>query len=821
MVFRLTSVVLRFFHKRLRFSVPAVLALRATTGIGADGQVDLARGRPAVFSVAPNYALCTDPEDKLQLTDGRTSSRWKEGGPEDAGSIWVRKGTVGWRNTMPVVITVDLGSVQPISGVLFSTAAGRAGVEAPSSICLATSEDGKTWRAAGDLVTLSKRNAAPPAREYRAFRLVADGLKTKGRYVSFGVVQLPYTFVDEIEVHRGEDAWLAQPASGEVIANMADYVRSSVATSGARRRLSADLAAVRMAVADAALPDGRKREFEARLAAAEKAIETMPSVPPAVKTILPLDGTHRDLLAVYGELLAERGGGGLVVWQRHRYQWLPLLATPAGAGRARLRVSMLRDQFRADSLLLTNASGEARRAELRWEDPPKGAADGWLRVFSAVWTDTAQGVPVADALLPVEWKDGAGSIEIPAGMTGKVWFTVDSSKVPPGSHPGAVVAGGVRVPAAVEVSRKAMGIPRFSLGMWDYTNSEGSRGLRPSNRAAAIALMRSHFVDSPWATSAVLPHPEPARFDAAGNLAGAPDFTRLDRWLSLWPGARRYFVFLSVPGSFAGAEAGTPEFHARVGSWARAISAHLGGSGLRPGQLGLLLVDEPHSDEQDARIAAWAKAINATAPELTLFQDPTWERPDRTKHQDAITEIDLLCPNLPICRRGGEAVRSYFENLRKQGKELWFYQCSGPIRLYDPQRYYRHQPWLAFAAGATGQGFWAFGDTGGAETSWNEYGTSGTSYAPAFLDSGTVHTSVHWEAVREGVEDHEELSMLRDAIASSQDVAWSSRARSALDAAVASVAGAWTGDYEWKDDADAARADEQLELVRKLLAERP
>jgi hypothetical protein len=272
-----------------------------------------------------------------------------------------------------------------------------------------------------------------------------------------------------------------------------------------------------------------------------------------------------------------------------------------------------------------------------------------------------------------------------------------------------------------------------------------------------------------------------------------------------------------VSDSFAGVKINTPEFNARLGSWVKVLSAHMRELKLQPKQLGVLLVDEPYTDAQDAIIAAWAKAIKAAAPELTLFEDPTWERPDQTKTQDAITQIDILCPNFPIFKRGGAPVQKYFENLRAQGKELWFYQCTGPVRLYDPQAYYRYQPWQAFAIGATGQGFWAFGDTSSVPTSWNEYATSRTSFAPAFLDKDTVYDSVHWDATREGVEDYEELAMLQDAIDKSNNTTWKTQARKVLNDAVAVVTGSWTGDYQWQKESDPNLADAQLRKVREML----
>ena len=61
--------------------------------------------------------------------------------------------------------------------------------------------------------------------------------------------------------------------------------------------------------------------------------------------------------------------------------------------------------------------------------------------------------------------------------------------------------------------------------------------------------------------------------------------------------------------------------------------------------------------------------------------------------------------------------------------------------------------------------FWAFGDGGGA-SSWSPYSTNSiqSSYSPLFLDKTTVTAGKHMEAIREGVEDYEYFSLLRDAI---------------------------------------------------------
>src|SRR5207248_3353191 len=125
----------------------------------------------------------------------------------------------------------------------------------------------------------------------------------------------------------------------------------------------------------------------------------------------------------------------------------------------------------------------------------------------------------------------------------------------------------VNLPFELNVARVNMGRPRLSLSMWDYTNRAGYEGITPRNRQSAIDSMRSHFVDSPWATKDVLPWPTADEFDAAGRLQAPLRWDALDTWLDTWPGARHYFVFVNANSAFAGAPRDSRAFQARVGSW--------------------------------------------------------------------------------------------------------------------------------------------------------------------------------------------------------------------------------------------------------------
>jgi hypothetical protein len=583
-------------------------------------------------------------------------------------------------------------------------------------------------------------------------------------------------------------------------------------------RLGADAAFIRAELETAPISLIERAALLARLGEAARGIMSI-AVPDLAgfTTVLPLNPTHAAILAVHGAMLASRGLTTLVVWKTHRYDAVPLLAIPPSPADANVvpvavDIVVMSHEYRADAVLLTNATGDQDEVRLSVSDVPGAPRPDWLEVSGVEWTDTRQAVAVADALPDARFIDGAFRLTVPAGMTRKVWLTVDGSKLAAGTYHGTLTAqtprASARIPFTVRVSRVTMGRPRLSLGVWDYTNGTGMYAINQQNRDAAIALMRSHFVDSPWATNAVLPWPAGSDYDAGGGLAHPLDFRELDGWVRLWPDARHYYVSVGVGRSFAGAPMDTQAFGTRVAAWGRAVARHATALGLAPQQLGLMLVDEPRNNAQNAVIAAWARVLKGAAPEIGLFENPVWPRPDQVAPADSLTLVDDLCFHLGVYSRGGKPVGKYFEGRRAAGQRLWMYQTTGPARLLDPTTYYRLAGWYAFRARAEGSAFWAFGDTGGAETSWNDYATTNMSDAPAFIGRRDVTDSVHWQAVREGVEDYEYLAMVKDAVTQTLDLGRKASALALVAEALAEVPKPYTGWFEWDRDAVHARPDE-------------
>lgn len=789
---------------------------------------NIALHRPYTMSPLPNYPDCADPDDDKQLTDGIVSTG-AENSPipgVTTSSIWALKSTVGWKFNSPAIISIDLGKPQPISGLSFSTAAGHAGVTWPQAIKIFVSDDGKQWRLVGDLVSLSAKNHLPP--DDGIHRFVTHDLRTHGRYVALSVEFWIYMFCDEIEVFRGHDDWLEQAPAGEPIDGI-DGIRKlttqNILRSAIQRRLNDDVAAVRAALDAANLPADRQEALRARLAETEAEIGQLAAPDPdTFRAVLPLNSTHERIFSIQGALLKSLDFPSLLAWRQHRFDDLPMVVTPPKSpSQAVLAIVMMENEYRADSFLLTNASEEPTIATLRVTGLPGAPQPPWLRLSAVPWTDTHDHQPVADALPDAEYQDGVYRVPLPAGLTRKVWITVDSSQLPPGNYTGALAvqagADSLSVPLTVRVSSVRMERPRLSLGMWDHTDGNGQYGITEKNVKPAIALMRSHFVDTPWASGAVLSMPGANDFDSNNQLKHPLQFAAFDDWISRWPDARNYCLFPNVGQSFAGTEMGTPEFNARVGAWAKAYAQHMRELKLAPEQLVLLLVDESKSDEQDEISAAWSRAIKAAAPELTLFYDPIWERPDQARIQEAMTLPDIICPSRLVFNQGGDAVAKYFAD-RRADQKLWFYDAWGPARLADPHAYYRVAAWQAFREGAVGLGFWAFGDLGGAKSSWNEYLQSTQSYEPAFLGVDDVTDSIHWQAVREGIEDYEYLAMLRDAVQQTDNPELKAQGVALLATAPAKVMGENPTAYKWQQTSDRSVADvyrlQALDLIEKI-----
>lgn len=719
---------------------------------------NLARGKSYTFHPRPNYSHCTDPNDKTQLTDGRYT----------AGYFWTQKTTVGWNRARPVEITLDLAEDRPIRGLSFSTAAGAAGVGWPISIQVLVSVDGRTYHAVGDLVALSLPSGLPPKDKYALHRFQTDSLRCRARYVKLLVDPGgAYCFVDEIEVFRGEPQWKQLALPGAEIRYPREFFQETWLGTARKRRIGYDLVEASAAVARAELSAAERGRLLAEVARLEQAIATLrPVDPKTFRAVLPLGEVHAGVYAVGGAVRAARGYPPLVAWGANPYDFLAPTDLPAELPPASIDIAAMNGETRLGAVNLTNCTAGAITASLAFEGLPGGPTPDYLTVYEVAWTDTREGTPVACALVEVVARDGHYALKLPAGLTRQICISVTPRQLAAGRHQGhLVVTGAGPKPIAVPVALRVFDLdfpakPRLHVGGWDYTDAASMYGVTAANRAALVKHLRARFVDTPWATRGVMPY---GAFNDQGELAQEPDTTRFDSWVERWRGAAHYAVFNSVGNDIAGTAIDQPQFARKVASWIHFWVQHARKRGIEPGQLYLLLVDEPSRNEQDRIAVAWATAIKAAEPDVVIWVDPTYRDP--TKATGALmSTADVLCPNRPMMLTAGKAFSDFYRRQQAAGRRLDLYSCSGPARLLDPYTYHRLQAWSCFQIGAESTFFWAFGDTGGG-SSWNEYLAQRTSYTPLFLDADSVTPGKHMEAIRESVEDFEYLAMLRDRVA--------------------------------------------------------
>lgn len=760
---------------------------------------------PYSLQPSPNYPYCTDPDDRIQLTDGQYTQ----------GYFWTQKSTVGWRNVSPVFIVVDLKRDVPISGVSFNTAAGVAGVSFPQAIWVFVSLDSKRWFPVGDLVQASnEQNGPPPSQGYAVHRFWTDRWRTHGRFVAFIIFpQGSFCFVDEIEVYEGNAEWLAQPLQGGV-EDLKGYVQSKEIERCALRRLKTDFDTLSQIVDQAKLPETVKTDLFKRLA---KLQETFPRSFPVkdpgdFSTVLPLNGWHSELFSVQAQLWRAVGVPAFTAFVASSpYDPLPYLTDnpiPRPHSHREVNLVLLRNETRPVAINIVNARDRTVVVSVKVEGLPSSVT---CKPHFVLWTDTREGIPIAAAL------PEGGKFPIRSGMVGQAWLNFKPSRMTlKGEYNARILVTtdvGDKVKVALRLTVLPLTLPdRMSLhlGGWDYTDVEERYGVNPKNRDAFIVHLRERLVDIPWASRFVLPS---GKFDEKGEMVEKPDTEPFDRWLNRWKGASRFYIFVNAGTSFEGSKVSTPEFERKVGEWISFWWRHAQKRGLKEGQFGVLLVDEPHTPEEDELTIAWAEAIKKAAPEVVIWVDPTWAEPQNMNLK--LPElVDVLCPQRAIWLRNPKSHEEFYLKWRDKGKRLALYSCSGPSKLLDPYSYYRLQAWHCFAIGADEMFFWAFGDNAG-NSCWNAYLDPRNCYTPLFLAPDSVTAAKQMEAIREGVQDYEILRMLKDIATRSSDAGLLKLLQEGVRKVLAPIG---VNELSWRVPKDRTLADRmRREVLQKLL----
>ncbi|MBO4345827.1 MAG: hypothetical protein J5833_08720, partial [Victivallales bacterium] len=511
-----------------------------------------------------------------------------------------------------------------------------------------------------------------------------------------------------------------------------------------------------------------------------------------------------------------------------RWDNLQPMDVPPSKAKAAFTCEMMRNEVRAETFNILNPTDSPIKYDVKITGFPEAAC---VDVREVLFTDTKQLKCVSGALRP--GKGTSIETEVPAGTSRQIWLSFNRLSLKAGRYKGKAVltpeGKGLKTLALkLELVVRDVDFPakpRLHLCGWDHLESGAKYYRAPGNIKSNLEMMRSIYVDSPWANPETV-LPKGARFNEAGNLVNGNelDFSVLDNWVKLWSGAEIYCVFMAVKNSFNGEPMGTPRFNTMVGEYYKLFVDHAEKQGVEPSRLLFLIYDEPQSHEADRIIVAWAKAMKATVPDVLLFIDPLYKDP--TEGLPEMFEAkDVLCPNTVHLIEGGKPFKDFYMKYKEAGKKMALYSCSGPARLLDPLRYHRAQMWRAFELDAFMCGYWAFGCGGGIGDSWHAYRQRGIEYSPYFVSQTDVMAAKQSAGIQEGMQDFEILCMLRDRIAeckkAGKDVA---AAQKLLDDAVEralavppEAAEKGSGIIHWEVDSDRSVMDKvRVELTRML-----
>ena len=399
------------------------------------------------------------------------------------------------------------------------------------------------------------------------------------------------------------------------------------------------------------------------------------------------------------------------------------------------------------------------------------------RVVDTVRLHTAVSLPsngesVPD-LLP---RLGEGQmIDVAPGQFQRLWLNVSTHELEAGAYEITwevrtldVAADSATLSLSLDVSpARCPENSRFLAGYWRPPLMSGHN---------LIPDMNEHLVTM-WFG---LPLPS-AEANAEGEIVGEMDWTEHDAILRQIKQPELLF--------YAQQQVPTPEFPESVEvsdalrlagqrSYAKHLVAHLAEMGLGYEDFMFYAEDEPGLKGEITSFMENARRNKLIDPNIQNYANP-WGAFTREMLEEMATVTDVWQPGMEVLEFWGDEARDI---MRRGDKRISMYTPVGGVRSVRPLGFYRSQAWLALHWGIEGGGWFAYQINDlfvSADGAWPGYGG-------VHVDPRDVITSRRWEAQRDGIEDFNIVSDLRDLAVQKGDDA----ALAAIDEAIAYVAGA-------------------------------
>ena len=396
------------------------------------------------------------------------------------------------------------------------------------------------------------------------------------------------------------------------------------------------------------------------------------------------------------------------------------------------------------------------------------APAGAVILREAVATRTEKGDLSADALPKL---NQGYNVVLPGYDARQVYFEIDTHGMEPGEWTTNVRLRGLDVGATETTAALKLTVwptamqEKKPLGLchWGYVESS----VLKDQPEAAVADQVRH--GSSVFTASKAPK---AKFDAKGNLVGDLDFAEHDAYVNQYA---KYgiILFQGFDSSLTGpSPIFSPEWNKAAVVYLRKWVDHLKARGMSYGDWAVYTVDEPGLREGlvDIHINL-GKVIREADPKILIYTDPVGDASlDDLRAMAPYT--DIWCP-----ARGGivnKPDQSKLDFIKSTGKAVFTYECQGNVKHRSPLGYYRGQAWLAWMHGFKSLGFWTY-----CTSTFDPWFNSGEAeYLLIYPGEGVV-PSRRWHAVRDGIEDHAMLTLLRSA---AEQAAGEGRAAKAVEA---------------------------------------
>lgn len=404
------------------------------------------------------------------------------------------------------------------------------------------------------------------------------------------------------------------------------------------------------------------------------------------------------------------------------------------------------------------------------EEKPLGAAEDVATLMRPVWLPSRYGEVVPD-MLPL-LGDGY-LLDVAPGEVSQLWINLNTCDLDPGAYELRWPVHTLDQPPAGQVLTVALEVSpvrlpeksRFLTGYWSRNNI---------GEFSTVPNLNEHL-QTLWYS---LPLP-PAQADAQGNLTGEMDWTAHDAILS--EAAQVDMILYSGPPapSFPEGVDVTPALQ-KAGKryYIKALVDHLAEFGLGYENFCFYVEDEPGLRGTVDHYLEAAKANKEIDPRVQNYANP-WGG-------ITVQNIRDMAPLTEVWQPGMETIEylgpDYVDAMREGDERIAMYTPPGNCRVLRPLGFYRAQPWQAFHWGIEGGGWWVYYQ--GVDlfaTDANEE----PSYAAINYDGRALVNSRRWEAQRDGIEDFNAITMLRELAEAKNDAA----AQQVLKEAVDYVAG--------------------------------